>query len=69
MAGNGQILAFMPHPDDIEILCAGTLIHLRNKGYTVHMATMTAGDGASMELPGEKSPGYGSGRLRPPRIS
>jgi LmbE family N-acetylglucosaminyl deacetylase len=54
MTDNGHILAFMAHPDDIEILCAGTLIHLRNKGYTIHMATMTAGDGGSMDLSGEE---------------
>ena len=54
MTDNGHILAFMAHPDDIEILCAGTLIHLRKKGYTIHMATMTAGDGGSVELPGHE---------------
>ena len=52
MTDNGQVLAFMAHPDDIEILCAGTLIHLRRKGYAIHMATMTAGDGGSAELSG-----------------
>jgi N-acetylglucosamine malate deacetylase 1 len=52
MTDNGHILAFMAHPDDIEILCAGTLIHLHSRGYTIHMATMTAGDGGSIELPG-----------------
>lgn len=54
MNDNGQVLAFMAHPDDIEILCAGTLIHLRNRGYTIHMATMTAGDGGSIELSGDE---------------
>ncbi|MEW5978479.1 MAG: PIG-L family deacetylase [Acidobacteriota bacterium] len=54
MENNGHVLAFMAHPDDIEILCAGVLIRLRQKGYTIHMATMTAGDGGSMELPGEE---------------
>jgi len=52
MTDNGHVLAFMAHPDDIEILCAGTLIHLRRKGYTIHLATMTAGDGGSAELSG-----------------
>lgn len=50
MTDNGNILAFMCHPDDIEILCAGTLLRLREAGYTLHIATMTAGDGGSMEL-------------------
>jgi LmbE family N-acetylglucosaminyl deacetylase len=53
MNDNREVLAFMAHPDDIEILCAGTLIRLRDKGYRIHMATMTAGDAGSMELSGE----------------
>ena len=42
-----RILALMPHPDDIEILCAGTLIRLIRAGCEVHVATMTAGDKGS----------------------
>jgi LmbE family N-acetylglucosaminyl deacetylase len=38
----------MAHPDDIEILCAGTLILLKRAGWDVHLATMTAGDLGSM---------------------
>jgi LmbE family N-acetylglucosaminyl deacetylase len=34
----------MAHPDDIEITCAGTLILLKQAGWDVHLATMTAGD-------------------------
>jgi LmbE family N-acetylglucosaminyl deacetylase len=41
---NRRVLAIMPHPDDIEILCAGTLLRLKDLGYEIHMATMTAGD-------------------------
>jgi len=37
-------LALMAHPDDIEILCAGALIHLKRRGWKIHMATMTSGD-------------------------
>jgi LmbE family N-acetylglucosaminyl deacetylase len=44
-------LAFLAHPDDAEILCAGTLIRLRNAGWEVHIATATAGDCGSMTLP------------------
>src|SRR5687767_10274182 len=44
------VLALMAHPDDIEILCAGTLLLLKRAGWTVHMATMTAGDLGSMTL-------------------
>jgi LmbE family N-acetylglucosaminyl deacetylase len=43
-------LALVAHPDDVEFLCAGTLIRLaREHGWTVHMATMTAGDCGSAE--------------------
>ncbi len=40
----------MPHPDDVEILCAGTLLRLKEKGYELHIATMTAGDKGSAVL-------------------
>lgn len=42
------VLAVMAHPDDIEITCAGTLILLKQAGWKVHLATMTAGDLGSM---------------------
>jgi LmbE family N-acetylglucosaminyl deacetylase len=48
------VLALMAHPDDIEILCAGTLLLLRAKGWDVHLATMTAGDLGSRDLPPQK---------------
>lgn len=50
MDDNRQVLAFMAHPDDAEFNCAGTLARLRQKGYGIHLATMSAGDGGSMEL-------------------
>jgi LmbE family N-acetylglucosaminyl deacetylase len=34
----------MAHPDDAEILCAGTLIRLRKVNWEIHIATMTPGD-------------------------
>ncbi len=45
------VLAFFAHPDDAEFLCAGTLALLQQRGAQVHIATMTAGDGGSAELP------------------
>ncbi len=45
-----KILAIHAHPDDIEILTAGTLKQLRDKGHEIHMATMTNGDKGSQEL-------------------
>lgn len=47
---NRRILALMPHPDDIEFLCAGTLLRLKEHGYELHVATMTPGDKGSVEL-------------------
>jgi len=43
-------LAFLAHPDDCEILCAGTMIRLREEhGYELHIATATPGDCGSMD--------------------
>ena len=51
---NNRVLAVMPHPDDIEILCAGTLLRLREAGCEIHLATMTAGDKGSSTLSREE---------------
>ena len=49
---NSRVLALMAHPDDAEILCAGTLIRLSDAGWDVHIATMTPGDcGTTSETP------------------
>lgn len=45
-----RILAIHAHPDDIELLCAGTLALLKEKGCEVVVATMTAGDKGSAEM-------------------
>jgi LmbE family N-acetylglucosaminyl deacetylase len=43
-------LALLAHPDDAEILCAGSMLRLaREHGYALHIATMTPGDCGSME--------------------
>lgn len=45
------VLAFMAHPDDAEILCAGTLARLHQEaGYRVAIATATSGDAGSKTL-------------------
>lgn len=44
------ILAIGAHPDDIEILCAGTLALLRKKHWHIEFATMTPGDCGSTTL-------------------
>jgi len=41
-------LAFMAHPDDAEMLCAGTLIRLAAGGWEVHIATAAPGDCGTM---------------------
>jgi N-acetylglucosamine malate deacetylase 1 len=45
------VLALFAHPDDAEFLCAGTLAHLAERGATLRIATMTAGDCGSTVLP------------------
>jgi LmbE family N-acetylglucosaminyl deacetylase len=48
-------LAVLAHPDDAEFLCAGTLWRLRTeKGWVLHLATMTPGDCGSAEHPPEE---------------
>jgi LmbE family N-acetylglucosaminyl deacetylase len=41
-------LTFLAHPDDAEILCAGTLALLADAGWQVHIATATPGDCGTM---------------------
>jgi len=47
---NKTVLAIGAHPDDVEIFGAGTLALLKNKGWKIAIATMTAGDVGSVEL-------------------
>jgi LmbE family N-acetylglucosaminyl deacetylase len=46
---NMRILAILSHPDDVELMCAGTLSLLKDKGCEIHIATMTAGDQGTAE--------------------
>lgn len=48
------VLAIVTHPDDAEFLCAGTLALLKDKGWSIEMATMTRGDLGSREYSREK---------------
>ena len=54
MPSPANVLALFAHPDDAEFLCAGTLAHLAERGASVHIVTMTAGDCGSAILPPEK---------------
>jgi LmbE family N-acetylglucosaminyl deacetylase len=44
----------MAHPDDAEILCAGTLIRLTHVGWKIHIVTATPGDCGSATLPADE---------------
>ena len=50
MDENRKALSVLAHPDDAEFMCAGTLYLLSEKGWEIHIATMTAGDCGSAEL-------------------
>ncbi len=41
--------AIFAHPDDVELMCAGTLSLLKKQGWEIHIATMTPGDKGSAE--------------------
>ena len=45
-----RILAIHAHPDDLEILCGGTLNLLASKGHKITVVTMTPGDCGSADL-------------------
>jgi N-acetylglucosamine malate deacetylase 1 len=49
-----NILAIGAHPDDIEILCAGTLALYAEQGHRVTMAAFTCGDMGDKNIPPEK---------------
>jgi LmbE family N-acetylglucosaminyl deacetylase len=51
------ILAIFAHPDDAEIVCAGTLSLLKKAGWEIHIATMTPGDKGTTELSREEISG------------
>lgn len=47
---SNSVLAIFAHPDDAEIMCAGTLALLNKKGMEINIATMTGGDKGSATL-------------------
>lgn len=48
-----RVMAFGAHPDDVEILCAGTLAKYAQQGHDVAIAIATNGDVGSPTLPCE----------------
>lgn len=51
---NKNVLVIVAHPDDAEFLCAGTLVLLKERGWNIAMATMTAGECGSADLSREE---------------
>jgi LmbE family N-acetylglucosaminyl deacetylase len=45
-----RVLAFGPHPDDVEFYCSGTLAKYHAQGHTIGIAVMTRGDVGSPTL-------------------
>jgi LmbE family N-acetylglucosaminyl deacetylase len=48
------VLSLGAHPDDAEFFCAGTLALLHEKGWQVHIATMTPGDCGTVQYSREE---------------
>ncbi len=46
-----NVFAVGAHPDDLEILCAGTLARYALQGHTIFMAAFTCGDMGDLEVP------------------
>ncbi|MEW6355703.1 MAG: PIG-L family deacetylase [Planctomycetota bacterium] len=54
MSNRKAALSLQAHPDDAEFTCAGTLALLAEKGWEIHIATMTPGDGGTKEYSREE---------------
>jgi len=54
MAEQKTALCIGAHPDDAEFLCAGTLALLHQRGWQIHIATMTPGDCGTVEYSREE---------------
>ena len=50
-----DVLAFGPHPDDVELFCGGTVIRLGQLGYTTGVVDLTRGELASHGTPAERA--------------
>lgn len=49
-----RVLAVGAHPDDVEIICSGTLFALRGLGYEIYVASLTLGDCGSVDYSAEE---------------
>lgn len=46
-----KVMAVVAHPDDIELLCAGTLAKFKAKGHDIAMVYLCKGDKGHFEIP------------------
>ena len=56
-----DLLAFGPHPDDVELFCSGTLIKLGRKGYSTGIVCLTRGELGTRGSPETRSSEFESG--------
>ncbi len=54
LRGEKTVLCIEAHPDDAEFLCAGTLALLRERGWQVHIASVTPGDCGTVQYSREE---------------
>jgi len=50
-----DVLAFAPHPDDVELFCGGVMITLADLGYRTGIVDLTRGELASQGTPDERA--------------
>ncbi|HUX96690.1 MAG TPA: PIG-L family deacetylase [Bacteroidales bacterium] len=51
---NKTVMGIFSHPDDAELVCAGTLSLLRKAGWDIHIVTLAPGDKGTAELSREE---------------
>jgi LmbE family N-acetylglucosaminyl deacetylase len=51
---NKTVMGIFAHPDDAELMCAGTLSLFRKAGWEIHIVTMAPGDKGTAELSREE---------------
>jgi bacillithiol biosynthesis deacetylase BshB1 len=50
-----DVLAFGPHPDDVELFCGGTMLRLADLGHATAVVDLTRGERASAGTPEERA--------------
>jgi N-acetylglucosamine malate deacetylase 1 len=50
-----DVMAFGPHPDDVELFCGGTVIRLGELGHTTGVVDLTRGEQASHGTPEQRA--------------